>query len=75
MKNAIIWDVTPCGSYKNQCFGGTSVLTIVTRRNIPEDSILQEKYHQVVEEELGFYITRKVFNHTKPRGYYAYHRV
>jgi hypothetical protein len=24
MKNAVFWDVMPCGSCKNQCFGGTS---------------------------------------------------
>jgi hypothetical protein len=23
MKNAVFWDVTPCGSYKNRHFGGT----------------------------------------------------
>jgi hypothetical protein len=23
MKNGVFWDVTPCGSYKNQRFGGT----------------------------------------------------
>jgi hypothetical protein len=23
MKNGVFWDVTPCGSYKNRCFGGT----------------------------------------------------
>jgi hypothetical protein len=23
MKNAVFWDVTPCGSYKNGRFGGT----------------------------------------------------
>jgi hypothetical protein len=22
MKNGVFWDVTPCGSCKNQCFGG-----------------------------------------------------
>jgi hypothetical protein len=22
MKNAVFWDVMPCGSYKNRCFGG-----------------------------------------------------
>jgi hypothetical protein len=22
MKNAVFWEVTPCGSYKNRCFGG-----------------------------------------------------
>jgi hypothetical protein len=30
MKNAVFWDVTPCGSYK--------VFTTVTQRNIPEDT-------------------------------------
>jgi hypothetical protein len=23
MENVVFWDVTPCGSYKNQRFGGT----------------------------------------------------
>jgi hypothetical protein len=27
LKNAVFWDVTPCGSCKNRRFGGTSVLT------------------------------------------------
>jgi hypothetical protein len=40
MKNAVFWDVTPCGSCKNRLFGGTSVLTRATRRNTPEDDIL-----------------------------------
>jgi hypothetical protein len=26
MKNAVFWDVTPCDSCKNRCFGGTPVL-------------------------------------------------
>jgi hypothetical protein len=32
MKNVVFWDVTPCGSCKNQCFGGTIASIIrVTR--------------------------------------------
>jgi hypothetical protein len=23
MKNVVVWNVTPCGSYKNRRFGGT----------------------------------------------------
>jgi hypothetical protein len=23
MKNGVFWDITPCGSCKNGCFGGT----------------------------------------------------
>jgi hypothetical protein len=34
MKNSVFWDVTPCGDCKN-------LLNRVTRRNIPEDGILQ----------------------------------
>jgi hypothetical protein len=26
MKNAVFWAVTPCGTYKNLCFGGTYVM-------------------------------------------------
>jgi hypothetical protein len=26
MKNGVFWDVTPCGSCKNRCFGGTWLL-------------------------------------------------
>jgi hypothetical protein len=32
MKNGVFWDVTPCGSCKNRCFGGTQrLLHRVTR--------------------------------------------
>jgi hypothetical protein len=40
MKNAIFWDVAPCRSCVNRCFGGTSMrFTLVPRSRIfyPED--------------------------------------
>jgi hypothetical protein len=40
MKNAVFWDMAPCGSCVNRRFVGTSVYTISTRRHIPEDGIL-----------------------------------
>jgi hypothetical protein len=51
LKNGVFWDITPCGSCKRR-FGGTSVLTRATRRNIPEDDIL----HTHRRENLRSYI-------------------
>jgi hypothetical protein len=55
MKNAVFWDVTPCGSYKNRRFEGTYRLrhqgennqrARATRRHIPEDVILYSHSHE-----------------------------
>jgi hypothetical protein len=43
MKNAIFWDVTPCGFCKNWRSSKTLFLTRATPRNIPEDGILLYK--------------------------------
>jgi hypothetical protein len=32
MKNAVFWDVRPCGSCKNRCFGGMYHLIIRVKR-------------------------------------------
>jgi hypothetical protein len=56
VKNAVFWDVMPCGTYKYRGFGGTSIVVTLmmevirssetttlkraTWRNIPEDGIL-----------------------------------
>jgi hypothetical protein len=46
LKNAVFWDVKPCGFCKNRRFGGMSVLTISTRLNISEDGIFLSHYHE-----------------------------
>jgi hypothetical protein len=40
MKNAVFWNVTPCGSCRNRCSSKTLVLTRATWHNIPEDGVL-----------------------------------
>jgi hypothetical protein len=27
-KNAVFWDIMPCGSCKNRCFGGTKHMSV-----------------------------------------------
>jgi hypothetical protein len=53
MKNAVFLDFSPCGSCKNRHYGRTSVLTRTTRRNVPEDDILQGKVYRRVRRVLG----------------------
>jgi hypothetical protein len=46
LKNAVIWDVTPCRSCVNRRFGGTPVLARSIRRHIPEDGILHSHHRE-----------------------------
>jgi hypothetical protein len=52
-KNVGFWDGTRCGFCKNGRFGGTSVLTIATQRNFPEDGILH-LHHSSHRYWIGF---------------------
>jgi hypothetical protein len=53
MKNGVVWDVTPCGSYKNRCFGGTFLRSVrrllVAARVLPSSPILVT----LMKEKLG----------------------
>jgi hypothetical protein len=45
MKTTVFWDVTPCGSCKNRCFGGTyrecrALRLLVTTNIVPSSLIL-----------------------------------
>jgi hypothetical protein len=41
MKNAVFWDVTLCGSHKNQRFGGTcSMRQLLVTADVPRSPIL-----------------------------------
>jgi hypothetical protein len=60
MKNGVFWVVTPCGSCQNRRFGGMSVLTRTTRRNIPEDTILHSHRRENLKSySLGCYEFKK----------------
>jgi hypothetical protein len=40
MKNAVSWDVTPCGSYKNRRFGGNLVFLRSVRRLLVQANVV-----------------------------------
>jgi hypothetical protein len=56
-KNAVFWDVTPCGSRTTRRLGGMSVLRRATRRNIPDDGILHSHHRENLKSYIVFQIT------------------
>jgi hypothetical protein len=46
LKNAVFWDVMPCGSCKNWHSSDTSVRIRATWHNIPENSVLHSHRHE-----------------------------
>jgi hypothetical protein len=68
LKNGVIWDVTPCDSYKTDvseelsavCSSETSSLTRTTRRNIPEDTILHSHSRENLKSYMLYMAMRTV---------------
>jgi hypothetical protein len=54
MKNAVFWDVAPCGSCKNLPSSETSVLRRATLRNISEYDILNNRLLTLIRQYFLF---------------------
>jgi hypothetical protein len=64
MKNDVFWDVTLCGSYKNQCFGGTYGLhfqLLVAANIIPSSLILVALMMEVICSSKMPVLTRAIW--------------
>jgi hypothetical protein len=53
MKNCVFWDVMPCGSYKNQRFGGTQSLHHQGYKNRWTRNVSRNYERRGVEEKTG----------------------
>jgi hypothetical protein len=53
VKNGVFWDVRPCGSYKNQCFGGTCRLHHRGDNNWEASSNVSSNYCVLVRFEVS----------------------
>jgi hypothetical protein len=57
MKNAVVWDVTPCGSCKDRLFGGT--ISPIIRVARISDSIVFFSQRDSVASLLTFFLARE----------------
>jgi hypothetical protein len=72
MKNAVFWDVTPCGSCKNRRFRGTitiSELRLLVTANVPSSLMMEP-----IRSSETSVLTRATLRHSPEDGILDYHR-
>jgi hypothetical protein len=52
MKDVVFWDVMPCGSYNNRCFGRTFLLHFQVEQNQRDRNYVSSLFANVVPKSL-----------------------
>jgi hypothetical protein len=75
MKNAVFWDVTPCGSCKNRYFGATiaSIIRLESRRffaRFSETSVVTSAALRHIQEDGILHVKREFISHALVNNYH-----